>query len=180
MARSNSVLARLARRMRRGHGAHQAAASAAGPEAPGNAIALVGRGTPAPRVLIAVVIGLDAALLERTLAVVAASSDRSDGAVETLCLTDCADFELFRRHRLLFEYLPPPPDRERFAPDLDWDLYTLRRLARLRRKWNPVRIVAFGPLAQAQVELWRASPFEDEGVRDLIRAPEANDAMPAD
>jgi hypothetical protein len=168
------ALSRLVKRLRRGSARR---AGPAGAEAPGDAIVLVGRGTSTPRVLIAVVIGLDAALLESTLAVIAANADRSEGAVETLCLTDCTDFEQFRRHRLLFEYLPPALERERFVPDLDWNLYTLRRLARLRRKWNPVRIVAFGPQAQAQVECWRTSPFEDEGILDLIRAPEAG-AMP--
>jgi hypothetical protein len=128
-------------------------------------------GLLAVRPLMAVVIGLEEALLERALAVVGAGADRAAGSVATVCLTDCCDFELFRRHRLWFEYLPPLPQQERFAPDLDWGLYTLRRLARLRRKWNPVRIVAFGPIAQAQVALWRASPFEDETIKELIGAP---------
>jgi len=119
----------------------------------------------------AVVTGLEATLLERALAAVGAGADRAEGSVATVCLTDCADFELFRRHRLWFEYLPPRSQQQRFAPDLDWDLYTLRRLARLRRKWDPVRIVAFGPAAQAQIALWRTSPFEDESIKDLIGAP---------
>jgi hypothetical protein len=129
-------------------------------------------------VLIAVMVGLDAALLEQSLAAVRASSDRTDGAIETLCLTDCERFDLFRMHGLLFEYLPPAQRRNRFASDLDWDLYTLRRLARLRRKWAPVRIVAFGPDAEALIQLWRASPFEDENIRNLIRAPDVGGVAP--
>jgi hypothetical protein len=68
---------------------------------------------------------------------------------------------------------PASQQQQQFASDLDWDLYTLRRLARLRRKWNPARIVAFGPIAQAQIRLWRASSSEDDGIKDLIRVPEA-------
>jgi hypothetical protein len=33
--------------------------------------------------------------------------------------------------------------------------------------------VAFGPIAQAQIRLWRASSSEDDGIKDLIRVPEA-------
>jgi hypothetical protein len=127
----------------------------------------------APRVLMAVMIGLDAEALERALMPIRESSGDGETEMETLCLTDCGRFELFRRHRLLFEYFPPPQQQERFASNLDWNLYTLRRLARLRRKWSPVRIVAFGPIAQAQIQLWRASPFEDDRIKDLIRAPDA-------
>jgi hypothetical protein len=157
-----------------GDAPHQASTTIArAAAAPSDAIVPFSRLGRAPRVLFAVMIGLDPAVLERSLAAIRASSDPTGGGIEPLCLTDCERFELFRRHGLLFEYFPPPAQRERFASDLDWDLYTLRRLARLRRKWNPVRIVAFGPTAQAQIQRWRASPFEDDGIRDLIGAPEA-------
>ncbi|MGH6919149.1 MAG: hypothetical protein ACREJ0_15760, partial [Geminicoccaceae bacterium] len=69
-------------------------------------------------------------------------------------------FDLFRARGRIFEYLPPPEARERFAPDLHWDLYLLRRLALIRRKWQPVRVVAFGRTAAEVVQLWRDSPFE--------------------
>ena len=126
----------------------------------------------APRILMAVVVGLDGDALERTLAAVSASSGHAEGLIATLCLTDCPRFEPFRRRGLLFEYVPGPRDQARFAPDLDWDLYILRRLARLRRKWNPIRIVAFGQAAQAQVDAWRTSPFEDESIKALMRSPQ--------
>jgi hypothetical protein len=63
----------------------------------------------APRVLMAVMIGLDAEALERALMPIRESSGDGETEMETLCLTDCGRFELFRRHRLLFEYFPPPP-----------------------------------------------------------------------
>ncbi|MGH6901847.1 MAG: hypothetical protein ACREIR_03825, partial [Geminicoccaceae bacterium] len=74
--------------------------------------------------------------------------------------TDNDAFQLFRGRRVLFEFLPPPSDRERLAPELDWRLFTLRRLALIRRKWQPVRVVAFGRAAGEAVQLWLDSPFE--------------------
>jgi hypothetical protein len=53
-------------------------------------------------------------------------------------------------------------------PELDWDLYRLRRLALLRRKWQPKRIVAFGPAARALVDAWQKSPFEDESIARIV------------
>jgi hypothetical protein len=154
----------------------QGAATAQPVARSGDGIVPFGRLGRAPRVLMAVLFGLDPEALEHSLAEIRASSDRVGGEMETVCLTDCDRFELFRRHRLLFEYFPRSEQQQRFASDLDWDLYTLRRLARLRRKWSPVRIVAFGPIAQAQIQLWRASPFEDDRIKDLIRAPDAASA----
>jgi hypothetical protein len=178
-----ALLNRLAGWLRRGEAVddagppHQATATAQPIVAPaGDSIVPFGRLGRAPRVLMAVLFGLDPEALEHSLAEIRASSDRVGGEMETVCLTDCDRFELFRRHRLLFEYFPRSEQQRRFASDLDWDLYTLRRLARLRRKWSPVRIVAFGPVAQAQIQLWRASPFEDDHIKDLIRAPDAASA----
>lgn len=187
---THGPLARLAGWLRR------AGAAAPNPSTHSGVSAHAGRSTPlaaqgdaivpfvrlgrAPRVLIAVMTGLEPALLERTLAAVGTSSDHSEGAIESLCLTDCSRFELFRKHNLLFEYLPPVEQRARFASDLDWDLYILRRLARLRRKWNPARIVAFGQVARAQIQAWRASPFEDESIMDLISAPDTTNGLRGD
>jgi hypothetical protein len=61
---------------------------------------------------------------------------------------------------VLFEFLPARTDQERFAADLDWRLFTLRRLALIRRKWQPVRVIAFGRPAVEVVQLWLDSPFE--------------------
>lgn len=61
-----------------------------------------------------------------------------------LLLTDNDAFQLFRGRRVLFEFLPARADQERFAAELDWRLFTLRRLALIRRKWRPVRVIAFG------------------------------------
>ena len=57
--------------------------------------------------------------------------------------------------------------------DLAVVLYRLRRLALLRRKWQPVRIVAFGAAASTLVREWVASPFEDPSIHAVASASTA-------
>jgi hypothetical protein len=92
-------------------------------------------------------------------------------------LTDHDGLDLFRSRRMLFEYLPPEAARDRFAPGLDWDLYLQRRLALIRRKWQPARIIAFGPKAAQIARSWRTSPFEDEGIEALIGSAESGEPL---
>ncbi|MGH6903663.1 MAG: hypothetical protein ACREIR_13090, partial [Geminicoccaceae bacterium] len=113
---------------------------------------------PPKAVLGVVVFGLSEAEILSVLGVVERYCAERDLA--PLLLTDNDAFQLFRGRRVLFEFLPPPSDRERLAPELDWRLFTLRRLALVRRKWQPVRVVAFGRAAAEVVQLWRDSPFE--------------------
>jgi hypothetical protein len=46
----------------------------------------------------------------------------------------------------------------------------MRRLALLRRKWQPVRIVAFGPSAAQLLQHWKDSPFEDDSIHTVVAA----------
>jgi hypothetical protein len=92
-------------------------------------------------------------------------------------LTDHDGLDLFRSRRMLFEYLPPPAVRDRFAPGLDWDLYVQRRLALIRRKWQPARIIAFGPTAAQTARSWRTSPFEDQGIEALLGSGESGEPL---
>jgi hypothetical protein len=69
--------------------------------------------------------------------------------------------QIFRKRRVLFEFLPPRSEQQRVATELDWQLFMLRRLALIRRKWRPVRVVPFGRRAAEVVQLWRDSPFEE-------------------
>lgn len=87
-----------------------------------------------------------------------------------LVLTDDDDFAPLRSRSMLFEYLPPAAVREDFAPALEWDLYLQRRLALIRRKWRPVRVIAFGRAAADLVQLWAESPFEDPALGRLPAA----------
>jgi hypothetical protein len=113
----------------------------------------------APKSVLGVVVfGLSAAEIEGVLGIVQRHCAERDLA--PLLLTDNDAFQLFRGRRVLIEFLPARADQERFAADLDWRLFTLRRLALIRRKWQPVRVIAFGRPAAEVVHLWLDSPFE--------------------
>ena len=101
------------------------------------------------------------------------------GDVVPLVLTDDDDFLPLRSRALLFEYLPPPSVRERFAPALEWELYLQRRLALIRRKWRPVRVIAFGRASADLVQLWAQSPFEDPTLGRLPAAERPTGPPPA-
>jgi GR25 family glycosyltransferase involved in LPS biosynthesis len=82
-----------------------------------------------------------------------------DDDVVPIVVTDCADFLAFRERGLIFEYLPDVEQQRAHAPDLAWDLYELRRLALLRRKWRPANAIAFGARGTSLLRQWQASPF---------------------
>jgi|GEM_PF-1861691 len=111
------------------------------------------------RVVGVLLFGLDRDEIERLLPIV--ERDCSSRGVKPVCLIDVDAFELLRGRGLIFEYLPPADERDRFDVSLHWNLYIQRRLAIIRRKWNPIRIVAFGPSAMKTLTLWSSSPFED-------------------
>ena len=131
------------------------------PHAWGNETRLVPwvKNRPPKDVLAVVVFGLSEAEIERVVEVVERYCAEREAA--PLVLTDNDSFQLFRNRRVVFEFLPPRAEQQRLAPELDWRLFTLRRLALIRRKWRPVRVVAFGRQAAAVVQLWRDSPFEE-------------------
>jgi hypothetical protein len=114
-------------------------------------------GPPKP-VLGVVVFGLSEAEIESVLGIVERHCTERD--LVPLLLTDNDAFQLFRGRRVLFEYLPARAEQERFAAELDWRLFTLRRLALIRRKWQPVQVIAFGRTAVEVVCRWLDSPFE--------------------
>ncbi len=87
--------------------------------------------------------------------------DCSAKRMTPLCLIDMDGFELLRSRDLIFESLPPADDRNRFDSTLNWNLYIQRRLTLIRKKWNPIRLVAFGAPATEILTLWSTSPFED-------------------
>lgn len=118
--------------------------------------------------VLAVVLGLEGEHLTNVLDLLIRGAGSE---VVPVVLTDSVDFHLFRERRLIFEYLPPETQRQRFAPNLDWQLYTLRRLALLRTKWQPIRIVAFGGAASVLVSAWKQSPFEDATISEIISGP---------
>ena len=114
------------------------------------------------------VYGMGRTELPRVLDLVERDCDRR--GITPLFLTDCDGLDLFRARRQIFEYLPPLEARARFAPDLHWELYLQRRLALIRRKWRPVRVVAFGAEAANVARSWARSPFEDMPLPGLPRS----------
>ncbi len=125
----------------------------------------------ARRVIVVVAVGLEpeprASVLDLALRLGA------ERGVVPLVLTDDDDFAPLRRRRMLFEYVPPGPVRLALAPTLEWELYLQRRLALIRRKWQPIRVVAFGGPATDLVRLWSASPFEELPFAALPQVPPA-------
>lgn len=101
-------------------------------------------------------LGLSRADVERVVALVAETRQKVDFV--PVLVTDCDDFALFRRHRLYFEYVPPAAIYERYASDLDWRLFVQRRLALIRQKWEPARVINFGP---ASPEPFAGMPLAD-------------------
>jgi hypothetical protein len=129
---------------------------------------------PPKAVLGVVVFGLSEPEIENVLGIVERYCAERDLA--PLLLTDNDAFQHFRGRRVLFEFLPPRSEQERLAPDLDWQLFTLRRLALIRRKWQPVRVVAFGRRAADIMRLWLDSPFEPTPIPAPMQAqPEGAD-----
>jgi hypothetical protein len=124
-------------------------------------------GPPKP-VLGVVVFGLSEAEIKSVLDIVERHCTERDLA--PLLLTDNDAFQLFRGRRVLFEYLPARAQQERFAAELDWRLFTLRRLALIRRKWQPVRVIAFGRPAAEIMQQWLDSPFEATPIPASLRA----------
>jgi len=117
-------------------------------------------------------LGLSKDEIERLLPLV--ERDCSSRAMAPVCIVDIDTFELFRRRGLTFEYLPPADDRKRFDPSLHWDLYMQRRLALIRRKWDPVRVISFGETATRILTLWSSSPFEGKPLPTAIRETPAS------
>ena len=113
-----------------------------------------------PRAVLAVVlIGLDDSEILNLLPVIERDCLKSD--MMPLVLTDNDAFELLRERKMVFEYLPPADDRQRFSRQLSWDLYLQRRLSIIRRKWQPSRVIAMGEVAADMLQLWQDSPFEE-------------------
>ena len=130
---------------------------------------------PPKHVFAVVVFGLSETEIGCVLEVVERHCAEHEAA--PLLLTDNDSFQLFRNRRVLFEFLPPRSEQQRVAPDLDWQLFTLRRLALIRRKWRPVRVVPFGRQAAEVVQLWRDSPFEEAPLPALPSSPGSGSAQ---
>jgi hypothetical protein len=104
----------------------------------------------------------------------------TERGIVPLILTDDDDFAPLRSRGMAFEYFPPRSVREVLAPTLEWELYLQRRLALIRRKWRPTRIVAFGRPAADVIRLWSESPFEDRSIAALLTTASAARSLEPD
>jgi hypothetical protein len=59
-------------------------------------------------------------------------------------VTDNSDFTVFRRHGVIFEYLPPLMEQRLHAADMPWQAYLSERWGLLLAKWRPRRVLAYG------------------------------------
>jgi GR25 family glycosyltransferase involved in LPS biosynthesis len=147
------------------HSPPRAAATVAVPAAPLRSrfdlppVVPLGAAHSGQEVVLALLVGAEPDLRERTIALL--GRQLGGGKAVPVVVTDHDDFDALRACRLPFEYLPSPARvAARGLQELAWDTYRLRRLALLRRKYQPLRIVAFGPAARELLEQWRRSPFE--------------------
>jgi hypothetical protein len=109
------------------------------------------------RVIMVLAIGINGKDLPRLLDTVAKTSHEDD--VVPIVVTDYSDFVALRERGLIFEYLPDEAQQKAHAAELEWDLYRLRRLALLIRKWRPGNTIAFGASSSSLLRRWQASPY---------------------
>jgi hypothetical protein len=96
----------------------------------------------APGFVVVAVLGLTGQTLQEVIEMAAKAAEATPAT--PVFITDSLDFDPFRARRLRFEYFPDRGTRQRFASDLDWDLYERRRYALLRDKWQPRSLIWFG------------------------------------
>jgi hypothetical protein len=98
--------------------------------------------SPARTVVLVTVLGLTGRALDEILKLVTMQAETKP--IVPVFITDGFDFAPFRQRRLRFEYVPDRDRQQRFAPELDWDLYLRRRYALLGEKWQAKSIISFG------------------------------------
>jgi hypothetical protein len=60
-------------------------------------------------------------------------------------VTDLLDFQIFRRHGVIFEALPPLAESTALAPGHDWRVRRAECFALVLGKWQPVGRTVLGP-----------------------------------
>jgi glycosyltransferase involved in cell wall biosynthesis len=90
------------------------------------------------------VCGLPRESLESIVSMIAAQQTECRGFIPVF-LTDSTDFDVFRGHGFVFEYLPSLAKQAAYAGTKNWAEYAAERSAFLERKWGLTRIIRFGP-----------------------------------
>jgi hypothetical protein len=92
--------------------------------------------------IIVTVLGVDPGLVDE---IVATTKQKLPGKDDRLVyVTDNSDFTVFRRHSVIFEYLPPLMEQRLHAADMPWQAYLSERWGLLLAKWRPRRVLAYG------------------------------------
>jgi hypothetical protein len=112
------------------------------------------------------VCGLPPAILESTVAAIAAQQDLLRDFIP-LFLTDSADFDVFRRHGFVWEYFPCAAERARYGGATGWAAYAASRRSLLQRKWGLDDVVCIGPAEFGRIGL----QGDAEARTELIAAP---------
>lgn len=68
----------------------------------------------------------------------------SSKSKKLIYLTDNPDFTTFRRHGVMFEYMPALTEQRRHAADMPWQAYLRERWRLLLAKWRPRQVLAYG------------------------------------
>jgi hypothetical protein len=92
--------------------------------------------------IVITILGVDPNFLEE---IVGKTKEKLPGKNDRLVyVTDNSDFTVFRRHGVIFEYLPPLMDQRLHAADMPWQPYLRERWGLLLAKWRPRRVLAYG------------------------------------
>lgn len=111
--------------------------------------------------IIITALGVDSNLLEE---IIVRTKRKLSRKVDCLIyLTDSPDFAIFRRHGVIFEYLPSSTKQRLHATDMPWQAYLQERWGLLLAKWRPRYVLTYGTsidsfLAAAPASSVRRSP----------------------
>jgi hypothetical protein len=119
------------------------------------------------------VCGLSRPVLESTVAAIAGQQDLLRDFIPVF-LTDCTEFDVFRRHGFVWEYFPGPAERARYGGDRSWADYAARRRALLERKWGLDEVICIGPAEFGRIEA--AADAEPQAERLAAPAPAPDEA----
>jgi hypothetical protein len=89
-----------------------------------------------------VLVGLPSGTVARAVTEVAALQVMLS-SFRPVFVTDCDQFQIFRRHGYLFEYIPPREDWTARFGDSDWTAYLRERMNLLLERYEPDRVIGF-------------------------------------
>ena len=101
--------------------------------------------TPVPprtAVVMFVLVGLPPEAVARAVAEVAALQVML-ASFRPVFVTDCDQFQTFRRHGYLFEYIPAQEDWSSRFGDSDWSSFLRERMDLLLERYEPDRVIGF-------------------------------------